>query len=91
MTEAKSTDPKVWVTHITDVASPPGTQCSTYSACIALLKSGKQIDYQGAGGDDNFNAHHNVFSGFSVVGFNTDLTNTPGTYVTPAQIASVVK
>jgi branched-chain amino acid transport system substrate-binding protein len=91
MTEAKSTDPKVWVTHVTDVASPPGTQCSTYSACVKLLTAGKQIDYQGAGGDDNFNANHNVFSGFSVVGFKSDLTNTTGTYVTPAQIAATVK
>jgi ABC-type branched-subunit amino acid transport system substrate-binding protein len=91
MTESKSTDPKVWVSHVSDVSSPPGAQCSTYSACVTLLKSGKQIDYQGAGGDDNFNKNHNVFSGFSVVGFNSDLTNTAGTYVTPAQIAASVK
>lgn len=90
MTEAKSTDPKVWVSHIADVASPPGTQCSDYKSCVALLDKGKQIDYQGAGGDDNFNTNHNVFSGFSVVGFNSDLTNTDGTYVTPAQIAATV-
>jgi branched-chain amino acid transport system substrate-binding protein len=91
MTEANSTDPKVWVSHVTDVASPPGTKCADYAACVKLLKSGKQIDYDGAGGDDNFNANHNVFSGFSVVGFNSDLTNTAGTYVTPAQIAASVK
>lgn len=89
MTEAKSTDPKVWVTHVADVASPPGAQCSDYKACVALLKAGKEIDYQGAGGDDNFNKAHNVFSGFSVVGFKPDLTNTTGSFVTPAQIASV--
>jgi hypothetical protein len=29
-----------------------------------------------------------VFSGFSVVGFNQDLTDTAGTYVTPAQIGA---
>lgn len=91
MTEAKSIDPKAWVSHISDVASPPGTQCSDYKSCVALLNKGKQIDYQGAGGDDNFNAYHNVFSGFSVVGFTPDLTNTAGTYVTPAQIAATVR
>lgn len=91
MTEAKSTDPKTWVSHVVDVSSPPGTQCSDYTSCVKLIKAGKQIDYQGAGGDDNFNSHHNVFSGFSVVGFNSDLTNTQGTYVTPAQIAAAVK
>lgn len=88
MTEAKSTKPADWVTHVADVASPSGTQCSDYKSCVALLKAGKKIDYQGAGGDDNFNKYHNVFSGFSVVGFNQDLTNTAGTYVTPAQIGA---
>jgi ABC-type branched-subunit amino acid transport system substrate-binding protein len=90
MTKANSIDPKVWTKDVVAVSSPPGTQCSDYKSCVALLKAGKDIDYQGAGGDDNFNKFHNVFSGFSVVGFNSDLTNTPGTYVTPAQIASVV-
>lgn len=88
MTEAKSTDPKVWSKHVADVSSPPGTQCFDYASCLKLVKAGTQIDYQGAGGDDNFNQYHNVFSGFSVVGFNTDLTNTAGTYVTPAQIGA---
>ncbi len=91
MTEAKSTDPKVWVSHVVDVSSPPGTSCTDYKACVALLNAGKQIDYNGAGGDDNFNKNHNVFSGFSVVGFKADLTNTDGTFVTPAQIAASVK
>jgi ABC-type branched-subunit amino acid transport system substrate-binding protein len=90
MTEAKSTDPAVWVKHVVDVASPPGTKCSDYKSCVSLLVSGKQIDFDGAGGDDNFNSHHNVFSGFSVVGFKSDLTNTTGTYITPAQIAATV-
>lgn len=88
MTEAKSTDPKDWVTHIADVSSPPGAQCTDYASCVSLIKQGQEIDYQGAGGDDNFNQYHNVFSGFSVVGFNPDQSNTAGTYVTPDQIAA---
>jgi branched-chain amino acid transport system substrate-binding protein len=90
MTKAQSTDPKVWVKDVADVSSPPGTQCSDYASCVALLKAGTDIDYQGAGGDNNFDQYHNVFSGFSVVGFNPDLTNTAGTQVTAAQIASGV-
>ncbi|MEO6941956.1 MAG: ABC transporter substrate-binding protein [Terrimesophilobacter sp.] len=86
MTEAKSTDPKVWVKHVVDVASPPGTQCTDYAACLTLLKAGTQIDFQGAGGDDNFNQNHNVFSGFSIVGFNADLTNDTRGTVTGAEI-----
>ncbi|WP_308466647.1 ABC transporter substrate-binding protein [Rathayibacter soli] len=90
MTKANSTDPSVWVKDVVSVASPPGTKCSDYASCVALIKKGTEINYEGAGGDDNFNKYHNVFSGFSVVGFNSDLTNTNGTYVTPSQIASVV-
>ena len=88
MTEAKSTDPKKWYKNVFDVASPPGIACYDYASCVTLLKAHKQIDYQGAGGDDNYNKYHNVFSGFSIVGFNADLTNTTGTYVTSAQIAA---
>lgn len=86
MTEAKSTDPKVWVKHVVDVASPPGTACTDYAACVTLLKSGTKIDFQGAGGDDNFNKYHNVFSGFSIVGFKSDLTNESRGKVTAAQV-----
>jgi ABC-type branched-chain amino acid transport systems, periplasmic component len=90
MTKANSTDPKVWTKDVVSVSSPPGTQCSDYAACVKLIKAGTEIDFQGAGGDDNFNKYHNVFSGFSIVGFNSDLTNTAGTYVTPANIAASV-
>lgn len=76
MTEAKSTDPKVWVSHITDVASPPGQSCSDYATCVGLIKVGKDINYEGAGGSNDFNAHHNVFGNFSMVGFEPDLTTT---------------
>lgn len=86
MTEAKSTDPTVWVKHVADVASPPGTQCTDYAACVTLLNAGKTIDFQGAGGDDNFNQYHNVFSGFSIVGFNADLTNDTRGTVTGDQL-----
>ncbi len=90
MTKANSIDPKVWSNDVVSVASPPGTACSDYSSCVALLKTGKDINFEGAGGDDDFNKYHNVFSGFTVVGFNSDLTNTAGTYVTGAQIAKSV-
>ena len=88
MTEAKSTDPKVWVKHIADVASPPGTACTDYAACLTLLKAGKQINYEGAGGTNDFNKYHNVFSGFNIVGFNADLSTKDAAFVTPDQVAS---
>lgn len=70
MTDAKTTDPKVWVNKILDVSNPPGQKCSTYAACVALLKAGKKINYEGATGPDDFNKYHNVFGGFAISGFN---------------------
>lgn len=90
MTEAKSTDPAVWIKHVAGVASPPGTACDDYANCLKLVKAGTTINYEGAGGNDDFNKYHNVFSGFSMVGFNTDLTTTERKYVTPADIAASV-
>jgi ABC-type branched-subunit amino acid transport system substrate-binding protein len=90
MTEAKSTDPAVWVKHIADVASPPGTACDNYANCLKLVNAGKKINYEGAGGNNDFNKNHNVFSGFSMVGFNADLTTMEQKYVTPEDIASSI-
>lgn len=87
MTEAKSTDPKVWVKHVVDVATPPGTMCYTYASCVKLINAGKQINYEGAGGNNDFNQYHNVFSGFTVEGFNSDLSNRTAGSVSGKQVA----
>ncbi len=90
MTAAKSTDPKVWVKYIKTVSNPPGTSCGTYAGCLALLKHGKKIDYNGAAGNDNFNKYNNVFSGFQMLGFTPSLNNKLDGYITPEQLAAVV-
>jgi ABC-type branched-subunit amino acid transport system substrate-binding protein len=90
MTYAKSTDPKVWVKDVMKVSNPPGTRCGDYASCVALLKKGKKINYDGAAGNDDFNKFHNVFSGFQMLGFDSNLNNVLRTTVTPAQLASVV-
>ena len=90
MTAAKSTDPKVWVKDVAKVSDPPGVQCSTYAACVHLLKKGKDINYQGASGNDDFNKYHNVFSGFEMLGFDSNLNNVTRGTVTPQQLESVV-
>jgi neutral amino acid transport system substrate-binding protein len=90
MTMAHSTDPKAWVKDIKVVASPPGTKCYTYTACLTLLKKHKAIDYQGAAGDDNFNKFNNVFSGFDMEGFDASGNNVLAAYVTSANLATVV-
>jgi ABC-type branched-subunit amino acid transport system substrate-binding protein len=89
MTEAKSSDPKVWVNHVVDVSSPPGTTCTDYASCVSLLKAGKDINYEGAGGSNDFNAHHNVFSGFSIYGFASGASGAQVAFVTAADIAKL--
>lgn len=69
MTEAKSTDTSVWLSKVSDVADPPGTQCYSYAQCLSLLKAGKQINYQGASGNEDFNQYHNVFGPWQIVRF----------------------
>ncbi len=90
MTAAKSTNPKVWVKDIVKVSDPPGVQCSTYADCVRLIKKGKDINYQGASGNDDFNKYHNVFSGFQMVGFDSSLNNVTRGFVTPQELQSVV-
>lgn len=89
MSDAKSTDPKVWINHVLTIADPPGTVCSDYATCVSLLKAGKKINFEGAGGSDNFNVHHNVFSGFSIVGFNGSPNGKQIAYVSGADISKI--
>jgi ABC-type branched-subunit amino acid transport system substrate-binding protein len=90
MTAAKSTNPKVWVKDVVKVSDPPGVQCSTYASCVQLLKKGKDINYQGASGNDDFNKYHNVFSGFEMLGFDANLNNVTRGTVTPQELEAVV-
>jgi len=90
MTKANSTNPKVWVKDVIAVSNPPGKKCYTYSSCVKLLKKHKKINYEGASGTDDFNASHNVFSGFQMLGFDSSLNNVQRYIVTPTELASVV-
>ncbi len=89
MIKAKSTNPKVWIHDVLDVSNPPGTMCSSFAGCAKLLEGGKKINYEGAGGSDDFNVHHNVFSGFSIVGFSGAPAGKQIAYVSASAIAKV--
>jgi len=54
-----------------DVANAPGTACTTFADCSALLKAGKEINYEGASGPVDFNAYGNVAAGFEAVKVDT--------------------
>lgn len=88
MTAANSTNPSVWINKVVSVSNPPGTACYTYSSCVADLKAGKQINYQGASGPEDFNKYHNTFSGWTVVKWTTSGTLTPVYTVQPNVIAN---
>jgi branched-chain amino acid transport system substrate-binding protein len=60
MTAAKTTNARVWVNKIKAISNPPGAKCYFYSQCVALLKKGKKINYEGATGPEDFNKFHNV-------------------------------
>ena len=43
------------------VSNAPGTQCYTYKTCLALIKAGTKINYDGASGPLDYNQYHNTF------------------------------
>ena len=47
------------------VTNPPGTVCSSYKACVALLKAHKKINYEGASGSIDYNKYHNTFGPYA--------------------------
>lgn len=49
------------------VSNPPGSKCFTYATCLASLKAGQKIDYDGASGPLDFNKYHNVSGPWDVV------------------------
>lgn len=53
---ANSTDGKAIAAKMTEVSSG-GTKCSTYAACLALLKAGTDIDYEGVSGPVDMNSN----------------------------------
>jgi branched-chain amino acid transport system substrate-binding protein len=50
---------------MTSVTNPPGTQCYTYATCLALIKAGTKINYEGASGPLDYNQYHNVFGPYA--------------------------
>jgi neutral amino acid transport system substrate-binding protein len=50
---------------MTSVTDPPGTQCYTYPSCLALIKAGTEINFDGASGPLDYNDFHNVFGPYA--------------------------
>jgi ABC-type branched-subunit amino acid transport system substrate-binding protein len=58
---AKATNGTTVAHDMTKVTNPPGTACYTYASCLALIKAGKKINYEGASGDLDYNQYNNTF------------------------------
>jgi len=58
---AKTTNGTTIAHDMTKVTNPPGTACYTYASCLALLKAGTKINYEGASGDLDYNQYNNTF------------------------------
>jgi hypothetical protein len=50
---------------MTQVTNPPGTQCYTYKDCLALIKAGTKMNYDGASGPLDYNQYQNVFGPYA--------------------------
>jgi ABC-type branched-subunit amino acid transport system substrate-binding protein len=58
---AKTTNGTTVAHDMSKVTNPPGTACYTYASCLALLKAGKKINYEGASGSLDYNNYNNTF------------------------------
>jgi ABC-type branched-subunit amino acid transport system substrate-binding protein len=58
---AKTTNGTTVAHDMAKVTNPPGTACYTYASCLALLKAGTKINYEGASGDLDYNQYNNTF------------------------------
>ncbi|MEI7779773.1 MAG: ABC transporter substrate-binding protein [Actinomycetes bacterium] len=90
MTYSKNTTNTGITAGLPMVSNTPGTICYTYSTCLALLKAGTKINYDGASGPMDFNANRNVSGPWDVVkadatGAMTTLSQISADQVTAAQ------
>ena len=53
---AGSYDASAWAPAMFEVGDPPGTVCYTYSSCLALIRAGEDVDYEGVTGPGTYSA-----------------------------------
>jgi ABC-type branched-subunit amino acid transport system substrate-binding protein len=58
---AKTTNGTTVARDMAMVTNPPGTACYTYATCLALIKAGTKVNYQGASGELDYNKYNNTF------------------------------
>jgi len=68
---------------ILKAANPPGTVCGTYQSCYALIKQGKDINWDGSESTVDFNKYDNVFGPFAILNYNSSGAAATVTTLTP--------
>jgi ABC-type branched-subunit amino acid transport system substrate-binding protein len=81
---AKTTNGTTVAHDMTKVTNPPGTACYTYASCLALVKAGTKINYEGASGDLDYNKYNNTFGPYGAFKATTSGTEQQA-YVMSAQ------
>ncbi len=71
------------------VTNPPGTSCFTYATCLALLKAGKKINYEGASGSLDYNQFNNTFGAYGAFVATRSGKEVQVTVMSAAQLAAV--
>ena len=76
---AGSYSASAWAPAMFEVGSAPGTECFTYTDCLALIRAGEDVDYQGVTGSGDYTAGgvNNVSAAYTPIGSD----GTPGTPV----------
>ncbi len=67
ITKAGTTDPTVWINDVKKVAEGNGQVVTNYKDGVAALKAGKEINFNGASGLDDYNQYNNVAGAWDVV------------------------
>jgi len=86
---AKTTAGQTVAQDMTKVTNPPGTACFTYSSCLALIKAGKKINYEGASGSLDYNQFNNTFGPYGAFVSTTTGKEVQVTVMSAAQLAAV--
>jgi branched-chain amino acid transport system substrate-binding protein len=53
--KAGSTKASAWAPAMHEVGEAPGEVCYTYADCLALIRAGKDVDYEGTSGSGDYN------------------------------------
>jgi hypothetical protein len=81
----------VWAPAMFEVGDPPGTMCYSYPECLALIRAGEDIDYEGVTGPGAYSAGGVNVVTQSFTPFNDDGTIGTAVLLDPQVALTVIK